>query len=61
MSTCDTNIVEVVEPSTELWANKWIGWWVKLSGDAVWLETEDTSSDKVDVISPSSDDWVSLD
>ena len=61
MSSSDSNVVEIVEPGTELWANKWIGWWVELSGDTVWLETEDTSSDKVDIVSPSGDDWVSLD
>jgi hypothetical protein len=61
MSTSDSNVVEIVEPGTELWANKWIGWWVELSSDTVWLETEDTSSDKVHIVSPSGDDWVSLD
>jgi len=61
MSASDSNVVKIVEPGTELWANEWIGWWVELSGDTVWLETEDTSSDKVDIVSPSGDDWISLD
>jgi hypothetical protein len=61
MSTSDSNVIEIVEPGTELWADKWIGWWVELSSDTVRLETEDTSSDKVDIVSPSGDDWVSLD
>ena len=61
VATCDTNIVEVIESGTELWADQRIGWWVQLSSHAIWLEAEDTCSDEVDIISPSGDDWVSLD
>jgi len=56
-----TNVVQVVEADTELGADKRVGGRVKLAGNAVGLEAIDTGSDIVDIISPSSDNWVSLD
>jgi hypothetical protein len=61
MTACDTNIVQIVESGTELGADQWVGWRIELTSDAVWLEAEDTSGHEVDIISPSSNNRVSLD
>jgi hypothetical protein len=61
VAASQTNVIEVVEADTELGADKRVGGRVKLAGNAVGLEAIDTGSDIVDVVSPSSDDWVSLD
>jgi hypothetical protein len=60
VSSGDTNVVKIIESGAELRANQWVGWWVKLTCDAIWLEAEDTSSCEINIISPSSDDRVSL-
>lgn len=60
MATGDTNVIKIIEPGAELRANQGVGWWVKLTSDAIWLEAEDTSSCEVNIISPSSDDWISF-
>ena len=60
MSSSDTNVVQVIESCTELWANQWIGWWLKLASDAIWLETENTSSTEIYIISPTSNNGISL-
>lgn len=61
VTACKTNIVKIIETSTELRTNKWVGWWVQLTSDTVWLEAENARCHKINVIAPSSDDWVSLD
>ena len=61
MSSSDTNIVQIIESSTELRADQWVGWWIKLTSNAIRLETENTSSHEVNIVSPSGDDWISLD
>ena len=60
MSSSDTNVVQVIESCAELWANQRICWWVKFTSDAVWLEAENTCSTEVDIISPTSDNGISL-
>ena len=60
MTTSQTNIIEIIESCTKLWADKRISWWLKFTSDAIWLETEDTSSYEVNIISPSSNNWISL-
>tara|TARA_B110000285_G_C15121395_1_gene617384 strand:+ start:2127 stop:2447 length:321 start_codon:yes stop_codon:yes gene_type:complete len=59
--SCDTNVIQIVESSAELRADQRIGWWIKLTSHAIWLEAEDTSGHKVHIVSPSGDDWVSVD
>jgi len=61
MTACNTDIIQIIESGTELWANQWVSWWIKFSSDAIWLEAENTSSNEVDIISPSGDDWISVD
>ena len=61
MTAGKTDVVQVIESDGELRADERVCWWVQLSRDAVWLEAVDTSSDVIDVVSPSGDDWVSLD
>ena len=61
MSSGNTNIIQIIKSSTELRADQWVGWWVKFTSDAIWLETENTSSNEVNIVSPSSNDWISLD
>jgi hypothetical protein len=60
MSSSNTNIVQIVKSGTELWANQWISWWVKFTCDTIWLEAENSSSNEIDIISPSGYDWVSF-
>jgi hypothetical protein len=61
MTTCDTDVVQVIESHAELGADKWIGGRIEFSSDAVGLEAEDTSSHIVNIISPTSHHRVSLD
>lgn len=61
MSTSDTNVIEIIEAHTELRADKRISRRVKLTSNTVGLEAEDTSSNIVNIISPSGNNWVSLD
>jgi hypothetical protein len=60
MTSCNSNIVQIVESCAELWANQRISRWVELSSHAVWLETKDSSGDEIDIISPSCNDRVPL-
>jgi hypothetical protein len=60
MTASQTNVIEVIEADTELGADQRVGGRVKLTSDAVGLEAINTSSDIVNIISPSSDNWVSL-
>jgi len=60
VSSCHTDVVQVIEPHTELGADERVGRGLHLSCDAVWLETEDTGSHEVDIVPPSSHDRVSL-
>jgi hypothetical protein len=61
MSTSDTNIVKIIKSCTELRADQWVGWWIKLSCNTIWLEAENTCSNVINIISPSSDYWISVD
>jgi hypothetical protein len=61
VTASQTNVIEVIKADTELGADQRVGGRVKLTCDAVRLEAIDTGSDIVDVVSPSSDNWVSLD
>jgi hypothetical protein len=61
VTASQTNVIEVIEADTELGADQRVGGRVKLAGNAVGLEAIDTGGDIVDVVSPSSDNWVSLD
>lgn len=58
MTTCETNVIEIVESHTELRTDQGIGGRVKLSSDAIWLETEDSSSYIVYIVTPASHHWV---
>jgi hypothetical protein len=60
VSTSQTDIVEIIETSAKLRANKGVGWWVKFSSHTVRLEAENTCSDEVDIIAPSGDDGISF-
>ena len=61
MSAGKTNIIEIIESGTELWADERVGGRIKLTSDTVGLEAEDTSSDVVHIVSQSSDNGVSFD
>jgi hypothetical protein len=60
MTASQTNVIEVIKADTELGADERVGGRVELTSDAVGLEAIDTSSDIVNVVSPSRDNWVSL-
>ena len=60
MSSSDTNIVQIIKSCAELWANQRIGWWVKFTSDAIWLEAENTCSTEINIISPTSNNGISL-
>lgn len=60
MSSCQADVVEIIESHAELWANQRISRRIQLSGDAVRLETVDASCNVVNIISPASNNWVSL-
>jgi len=61
MTSCQTDVVQIVETSAELGTYKWVSGWFKLARNTVRLETEDACSNEVDIVSPSSNDWVSFD
>jgi hypothetical protein len=61
MSSCDTNVIKIVESCTKLRTDQWVSWWIKLSSDTIWLETENTSSNIIYIISPSGDNWIPID
>ena len=58
MATGQTDVVQIIEASAELWANERVGRRVELSCNAVGLEAVDASGDIVDVISPACHDRV---
>jgi len=61
VTTSHTNVVQVVKTHTELRAHQGVGGRVKFTSDTVRLETENTSSNVVYIIAPSSNNRVSLD
>lgn len=61
MATSQSNVVQIVESETELWTDEWISWWVHLACDTVWLEAENTSSHVVNIITPTSNNRVTID
>ena len=61
MATRDTNRIEIVETKTELWADQRVRWWFEFSTNAIRLEAINTSSDEIDIITPTSNDRVALD
>lgn len=61
MSASEPDVIEIVEPEAKLRADEWIGRRIHFSGDAVRLEAEDAGCDVVYVVSPTCDDWVSID
>ena len=60
MASSQANVVEIVESCAELGANQRICGRVKLSRHTVWLEAVNASCDIVHVVSPTSNDGVSL-
>ena len=58
MATSQTDVVQIIEAGTELRANEGVCRRVELSCDTVGLKAVDTSSDIVDVISPTCHDRV---
>jgi hypothetical protein len=60
VSTCQANIVQVIETGTKLGTDQGVSWWVKLSSHTVGLEAKDARCNKVDVITPSCDDGISF-
>lgn len=61
VTTSDTNVIKIVESHAKLRTDQGVGRGIKLTSDAVWLETEDSSSHIVNIVSPSSYNWVSFD
>ena len=61
MTSSNTDVIQIIETNTELRTDQRIGWRVKFTSHAVRLETENTSSHVVDIITPSSNNGVSLD
>jgi hypothetical protein len=57
----DTDVVQIVETNAELRANKGVSRGLKLTSDAVRLEAVDTGLDIVNIVSPTSNDGVTLD
>ena len=61
MSSGYTNIIKIIKSHRELRADKRVSGRIKLSSDTVWLETVNSCGNKVDIISPSGNNRVSLD
>ena len=61
MATSQADVVKIIKSGTELGLNKWVGRRIKFSSDAVGLETIDTSSHVINIITPSGNNWVSID
>ena len=61
MASSQANVVEIVESGAELGANQGVSGRVKLSSHTVGLEAVNASCDVVHVVSPTSNDGVSLD
>ena len=60
MSPSDTNVIKIIESHTELWTNQRVSRRIKLSCNTVWLKAEYTCSSELNIISPSSNDWISI-
>ena len=60
MSTSQANVIQIVKPETELRTNQRVGRRVKLACHAVGLKAKDAGSNKINVITPPSDNWVAL-
>lgn len=61
MSTSQTDVIQIVKPNAKLRTNQRIGWRSHLSSHTVGLETVNACLDKFNVISPSGNDWISID
>ena len=61
MATRDADVIQIIEADAELRTDQGVCWWIELARHAVWLETVDTGSHEVDVVTPSGDDWVPID
>ena len=61
VTTGDTDVIEIVETDAELRANERVSRGVELTSHAVRLEAVNTGLDIIDIISPTSDDGVTLD
>lgn len=61
MSTCQTNVVEIIKSHAKLRTNQRVGGRVKLSSHAIGLETIDASCNEVDIVSPTGHNGVTLD
>lgn len=57
----EPDVVKIVEPEAELGADERIGRRVHLASDAVGLEAEDASRHVIHIVSPTSDDRVTID
>jgi hypothetical protein len=60
MTSSHTNVIQIIEANAELGADQRVGRRVKFTSHTVRLETENTSSHVIYIISPSSDHRVSL-
>ena len=49
MSASEADVIQVVEPYTELRADKRIGRWINLACNIIWLETVDAGSNVVNL------------
>jgi len=58
MSTSQSDIIKIVKSHAELGLNEWIGGGLQLSCHAVRLETEDSGGNKINIVPPSSYNWV---
>jgi len=61
MSASKTDVIQIVESHAELRADEGICGRVEFTSNAVRLEAVDTSSDVVDVVSPTGNDGISVD
>ena len=60
MSASQTNIIQIIKSNTKLWANQWICRRIKLSCYTIRLEAKNTSCNKINIISPSSNNRISF-
>lgn len=61
MPSSKSNVVQIVEPKTELRADQGICWWVHFTCHAVGLETKYSCCNIVNIISPASNNWIAID
>jgi hypothetical protein len=60
MSSSQSNVIQIIESKTELRANERICWRIHLTSYAIGLETEDTCSYVIDIVSPTSNYGVAI-